>query len=145
MEGLSNHVQERSQRGQSLVEFAFSLVLLLVLLVGIVDLSRALYTYLALRDAAAEGAIVGSMYPDDLDAIRQRVIDSSSVVNDLNLSGGDIQVSFSDANPCQGSLITVTVVYDDFQITMPLLGALLGSQTFTIQATVSATVLLPAC
>ncbi|MFC1879838.1 TadE/TadG family type IV pilus assembly protein, partial [Chloroflexota bacterium] len=57
------------QDGQSLVEFAVALVFLLLLIAGIVDVSRALFTYMALRDAAQEGALYGSTNPLDTGGI----------------------------------------------------------------------------
>jgi Flp pilus assembly protein TadG len=45
-----------SQRGQSLVEFALSSVVLLLLVGGLVDIGRAIYVSEALSNAAREGA-----------------------------------------------------------------------------------------
>jgi Flp pilus assembly protein TadG len=55
-------------RGQSLVEFALMLLFLTFLLMGILDLGRAYFTYLAIKDAAAEGAYFGSAFPQCVDA-----------------------------------------------------------------------------
>lgn len=44
------------QRGQSLVEFAISSIVLLLLAMGLIDLSRAFYFSVALEGAAREGA-----------------------------------------------------------------------------------------
>jgi len=46
----------RKQRGQSLVEFAISSTVLLLLAMGLIDLSRAFYFSVALQGAAREGA-----------------------------------------------------------------------------------------
>jgi Flp pilus assembly protein TadG len=56
-----------SQRGQSLVEFALSSVVLLLLVGGLVDIGRAIYTSEALSSAAREGARHGVWF----DAARQ--------------------------------------------------------------------------
>jgi hypothetical protein len=50
-------------RGQSLVELAISLTVMLLLLAGAVTFGMALFSYVAIRDAAQEGALYGSMYP----------------------------------------------------------------------------------
>jgi len=50
----NNHVRNCQEKGQSLVEFAFGLVILMILISGIVDLGRAFFTYMALNDAAQE-------------------------------------------------------------------------------------------
>ena len=144
------------ESGQSLVEFAVSVTLLLTLLAGVVDSSRALFTYLALRDAVQEGSLYGSTEPldqNDYDGdgdlteinpnIEARVRSSSDLVNSL---GGDIQVQVTILGaPCTGSGIRVTVQYDDFPLTMPFIGAILGSQTVAISATATDTILRPAC
>src|ERR1700694_2454390 len=55
------------QRGQSLVEFALSSVVLLLLVGGLVDIGRAIYLSEALSNAAREGARHGASF----DAPRQ--------------------------------------------------------------------------
>lgn len=49
-------VRDRRQRGQSLVEFAISSIVLLLLVMGLLDLSRAFYFAVNLQGAAREGA-----------------------------------------------------------------------------------------
>src|SRR5258708_12616550 len=49
-------VRGRKQRGQSLVEFAISSTVLLLLAMGLIDLSRAFYFSVAMQGAAREGA-----------------------------------------------------------------------------------------
>lgn len=44
-----------SQRGQSAIEFALTIVILVVLLVGMLELTMFVYTYSVLADAAKEG------------------------------------------------------------------------------------------
>jgi Flp pilus assembly protein TadG len=51
------------ERGQSLVEFAFALVIFLLLLMGIIDLGRAVYNLTGTSQAAAEIARVTSVHP----------------------------------------------------------------------------------
>jgi Flp pilus assembly protein TadG len=51
-----------SQRGQSLVEFALSSVVLLLLVGGLVDIGRAVYVSEALSNAAREGARHGAWF-----------------------------------------------------------------------------------
>jgi hypothetical protein len=48
--------RRRKQRGQSLVEFAISSTVLLLLAMGLIDLTRAFYYSVALQGAAREGA-----------------------------------------------------------------------------------------
>ncbi len=53
---------KRRQRGQSLVEFAISSIVLLLLMMGLLDLSRAFYFAVNLDGAAREGARHGAWY-----------------------------------------------------------------------------------
>ncbi len=55
-------VHRRRQRGQSLVEFAISSMVLLLLAMGLIDLSRAFYYSVALQGAAREGARHGAWF-----------------------------------------------------------------------------------
>jgi uncharacterized repeat protein (TIGR01451 family) len=50
-------------RGQSLVEFALVLPLLLLIFSGAADLGRAFYNYVALENAVKEGSLYGARFP----------------------------------------------------------------------------------
>src|SRR2546428_10471514 len=52
----------RRQGGQSLVEFAISSIVLLLLMMGLLDLSRAFYFAVNLQGAAREGARHGAWF-----------------------------------------------------------------------------------
>jgi hypothetical protein len=56
-------IAAHNQRGQSLVELAISLTVMLLLLAGAVTFGMALFSYVAIRDAAQEGALFGSFNP----------------------------------------------------------------------------------
>ncbi len=160
--------KKRNERGQSIIEFAMSLALLLLLLAGLVDLGRAIFTYMALREAAQEGAMYGSIYPNMTTNIEERVMDSSNVLQVLasEESGSGtsslafaeedeviisadpvvaISVSFPDGASCAGKGIRVEVEYSEFPLSMPFLGTILGSQTVSISASATDTILTPAC
>jgi Flp pilus assembly protein TadG len=53
----------RSRRGQAAVETALVLPIFLVVLMGIIECSRALYAYSVVSNAAREGARYGIMHP----------------------------------------------------------------------------------
>src|SRR5579864_869174 len=55
-EGRTRVPSRPRQRGQSLVEFAISSTVLLLLAMGLIDLSRAFYFSVSLQGAAREGA-----------------------------------------------------------------------------------------
>lgn len=129
--------------GQSLVEMAIALVILLLLVGGIVDLGRAFFTYMALRDSVQEGALYGSINPTLTQEIKNHVMESSNMIPDL-IANEDITVEVIGA-PCTGNMIRVSAEYTDFPITMPFIGTVIGSQTVAIGASVTDTILSPGC
>jgi hypothetical protein len=166
-------IRNRKEKAQSMVEFAVSAIVVLLLLVAIADFGRAFFTYLTLRDAAQEGAVYASVCPVHEDGIMTRVrsasnrpVDLSNVdqievschyIYDQNGDGiigesdGDIFPVCSDGYsldpnvyaPVPGHGVRIRVVYPNFVITTPLLGSIIG-QSITLQAEVTDTILLPA-
>ena len=140
------------QQGQSLVEFAMSLTVLLTLLVGAFDFGMAFLDYVALREAAQEGAVFGTVEPTDITKIVDRVKDSSDRPVDFSTFSYSADCSNTedgicvtiDPDPCSGSQITVRVNYR-YQITMPLIGGIIGTDTIPLHATVSNVILKPLC
>ena len=154
-------IQKQSKEsGQSMVELAISLVFLFILLAGVVDLGRAFFTYIALRDAAQEGASYGAVARErtadliDCTGIENRVRSTSTTPVDLanttNIDvaidiGGLSCVSATAANACFGNGIRVEVTYSNFPISMPFLGTILGRSFVELSAEVEDTILTPAC
>jgi len=117
--------QERI-RGQSLVEFALCLSLLILILLGIFDLGRAFHAYIIITNAAREGAYYGSMHPLDSSGIRARVIGEAQG-SKVTLADENISISSSGLS---GTPICVTVHYD-FTLFSSLL---VGGQTISLQS-----------
>ena len=134
-----------SEKGQGLVEFAVGATVLLILLVGVMDLGRALFTFIALRDAAQEGATYGSLYPDQTSAIETRARGTSHSPVDLS-DPSKVQVQIQVIGPaCAGSAIQVDVIYPNFDLTTPLLATIIGSDSIPIHARITDTILTPPC
>ncbi len=53
----------RSQRGQSMVEMALMMTILLIILSGVLDLGRGFFSFIAIQNAAAEGALYAAINP----------------------------------------------------------------------------------
>ncbi|HKO13305.1 MAG TPA: TadE/TadG family type IV pilus assembly protein [Acidobacteriaceae bacterium] len=70
--------------GQSLIETALTLSLLILLLAAAVDFGRAYYLLIELKSAAHAGAIYGSQYPTDTNGMK--AIASSNATNLTNVS-----------------------------------------------------------
>jgi Flp pilus assembly protein TadG len=169
------------EQGQSLVELAISLVVLLTLLAGVMDFGRAFFTFVALRDAAQEGAAYASVAAVDpignchssfcqvsqyCQAIEDRILITTSDLSGGSVSSGPINLqaleaagqisvqtlingsecnNVSAADICMGGAVSVNVTYDSFPLTTPFLGALIGRQSLTIDASVNESILTPAC
>src|SRR5512140_2001737 len=107
----------RKQRGQSLVEMAVTLVILLWVLAAALNYGMAYLTYVTIRDAAQEGATYGSLYPTDLGGIAERVQQSAPILVPVDLSGVTPEVDTPDGI-CPGKTLRVTIHYD-FQLLIP--------------------------
>jgi hypothetical protein len=135
----------KQETGQGLVEFALAAVLLLVLGAGVIDLGRGFFTFMALRDAAQEGAAYASIDPTNRTEIENRARGSSTRPVDLS-NRTDIQVQINAIGAsCAGNGVEIVVSYNNFPLMMPFLGAILGSQTIPIRARVTDTILTPPC
>ncbi|MBV6397103.1 MAG: hypothetical protein HFACDABA_02708 [Anaerolineales bacterium] len=141
-------IPNKHERGQSLVEFAISLIPILILLAGAVDFGIGLFHYTTMRDAAQEGALFGSMNPDNTAGITGRVVGAAGAgeLIDRLYDGGngplEIIISYSGAH-CEGNSITVSIQYD-YPLSMPLISAFVG-ETIPLQAIATDTILSPVC
>jgi len=134
----------QSERGQSLVELAMSLTVIMLLLAGAVDFSIAYFSFSAMQDAAQEGALYGSINPDDEGGIISRVRSASTNPVDLaDESLVDVVVTLP-GDACEGNEVQVNVIYD-YPISMPFIGTIIGSQKITLNASVTDTILQPVC
>jgi len=134
----------RGERGQSLVELALSLTIILLLLAGAVDFSIAYFSFSAMQDAAQEGALYGSINPEDEEGIISRVRNAST--NPVDLADDalvDVVVTLP-GDACEGNEVRVNVIYD-YPISMPFIGAIIGAQQITLNASVTDTILQPVC
>lgn len=144
-----------TQKGQSLIEFAIGIVVLLMLVSVVVDGARALFTWLSMRDAAQEGAIYASIHPatSEVGDVEERVCNTSNLMIGL-CDAGDIDVDVLptiSGQRCMGSTsgnahgIEVTVDYAEFPLTMPLIGMFVNGNTVHITASINDTIIQPPC
>lgn len=98
---------EAAAPGQSLVEMALLLPILLLLMVGMLDLGRAFYAYITITNAAREGARYAASHPtDDSSSIAAAVAEAASSGYTISSSN----VSLNSGHSIQpGDPITVTV------------------------------------
>lgn len=140
----------RRESGQGLIELSVAIMVLLIILAGTVDFGRMAFHYIALRDAAQEGASYGSIYPTFCDQIIQRVqtggsnglLDPATVQVTVLVNDKECHVAaVSDA--CASRSVEVKVVEPAFPITMPFIGSFLGGQTIKLEGSVKDTILRP--
>jgi len=130
--------------GQSLVEFALTLPLLLLLVFTFLDLGRAVYYYSAVSNAVREGARFASVTPLDLycaagdtscDADRtevQNVVQNYSIA--VAIDSSKIEVSEPAPNSGDPPYVTVQATYEFTPIT-PFLAQIVGSgNTITLRS-----------
>lgn len=130
----------RSEKGQSLLELAISLVLILTLLAGAVDFGLAFFSWVAIRDASQEGAIYGAVCPNSDAAIETRVRSVSNTPVDLTDEDRvNVDIFADDISP--GKPIEVMVEFDYESLT-PGLSAFIGTDGIvTIRASTTNTIL----
>jgi Flp pilus assembly protein TadG len=148
----------RSVKGQSLVELAISLVILLYLLSGAVEFGILFFQYVQLRDAAQEGALYASIHPGDLATIETRARASSGTSPiDLSAAAGKATVKIfiddvlarsngvntgATVSACEGHAVRVEVSYTH-RIFMPFMPKLIARENITLVGSVTDTILTP--
>jgi hypothetical protein len=124
------------EKGAAAVEMAIVSMFLLVLLLGIVDVGRAITTNISLRDAVQEGAMYGAFTP----ALSALDIDARirASVSEPDLSTATIVVYCgTDPRDLQdGTRLRVEMIYDLDLIT-PIVGPALGG-TITLRPSAEA-------
>src|SRR3990172_5967456 len=148
--GMSRQLQtshtgssRREERGQGLVEFAFVLPILLVVLLGILDFARAFFIYSEISSGVREAVRFAMVFDNykECDLIRQRV-GSTVTLTDLNSVIVEVSIDhgyLTQQSPCPGSppsewgrpgdRVTIRARTQVRLITANVLGTILG-QTF---------------
>ena len=97
--------RNKRQMGQSLVEAALDLPLVIMLMLGMLDLGRAFFILVELNDAADEGAVYAGIDYTDTAGIAVRAADSASLVT---ITSGDVTLTGPPSNAV-GQPVTVTI------------------------------------
>jgi Flp pilus assembly protein TadG len=122
---LPSHTWIEGQRGQGLVEMALVGLILVLILSGMIDLGRTYFAYIAIADAAAEGATYGATFPDTSEGeIRSRTVGASG--GQVSIDPGLVSI-ITDTQT-----ITVTVAFRHTLLT-PLIQTLFGEDTLLLQ------------
>ncbi|WP_281884276.1 TadE/TadG family type IV pilus assembly protein [Paenibacillus sp. YYML68] len=121
----------REEKGQSLVEFALLLPIMLLLLCGIVDLGRLLFAYSSLNLTAQETVRLGGLGRSDAD-MREYARSQVRVGDGSSLS---VQITPSEASRRSGQNVTVTLSYSLPLIT-PIMTQIIPAPVLAAQSTI---------
>lgn len=125
---------------------------LIALLAGVLDLGRLYFAYLALQDAAEEGAAYGSVHPlrwcaDDAACPGKANANPNNITFRARsespsglITWDTAAVTVTAPNTAPGNPITVTMTYE-YKLLTPVIGTIVGSQTLPLQATAVAVIL----
>jgi Flp pilus assembly protein TadG len=152
-QALARHRKTRT-RGQSMVEFALVLPIMLVLMAAAIDLGRVFYAYVAVENAAKEGALFGSRNPLCDDSTNINCGDPNNVAWHVHNEAPNLSPQLTATIACRdlaGALVQpinncldgmkyqVTVTYP-FQLITPILSTMIGPN-LTLHAESQATVI----
>ncbi|MGD1997027.1 MAG: TadE/TadG family type IV pilus assembly protein [Anaerolineae bacterium] len=128
---------KRKQSGQSLVEFALVLPVLLLILGGLVDLGRAYFSYVAVTDAAAEGAAYAAADPNNFGEIVERVQAASGGLVEIDPDAVEVAYPPTIAS---GAPITVTVSYT-YTVATPIINRMVTGGRLRLRSTATEVIL----
>jgi Flp pilus assembly protein TadG len=119
---------DRAERGQSLVEFALIIPILLLLLLGILDLGRAVAAYNSVSNAARSAARV-AVVDQNPDRVAQAAIDEAFGLQ-LTPADVDFDPNVNGDSPCvlQVCEVEVAVSYQ-YTAATPIIGNIVGPIT----------------
>lgn len=122
--------QRRRARGQALIEFALTLPLLLLLLLGVLDAGRGVAAAITLSNAAREGARYGALHwrAANWQAQARATIAQAAV----GLDPSQLQVTQLEYDTAS-QLVSVSLAYS-FSPAAPLLSAIMSSVVLSADA-----------
>jgi Flp pilus assembly protein TadG len=124
----------RSSRGQALVEFALILPIFVLVLVGIFDLGRAVYSFNTISNASRQAVRLG-IVDQNVTNIKADAVKASV---SLGAVPADVDVSFKTPDlsavctaPVGVGCVVVVTVHYHFHAATPLIGNLVGTINMT--------------
>jgi Flp pilus assembly protein TadG len=147
------HRGRAGQRGQSLVEFAFVLPIIVLLIAAFIEIGRAVFAYNTIANAARQGARVAvvNQLADTTDCDESRPIEDPyephwsirgcalAAAAALGISAANVSISYSsppsttlscDPTLHVGCLAAITVTYD-YSVSTPFLNWVIRSFTMS--------------
>ncbi len=134
----------RTERGQSLVEFSLAAMIFIVIILGVVEVGRAVWSYNTLASAAREGSRYAMVHgssaaagsgPAGNDAKVQAAV--MKYASALAPSGLTVTSAWPDGNNAAGSRVKVTATYKFGTVFSKLLGVSPITMTSTSTMTIT--------
>jgi Flp pilus assembly protein TadG len=138
------------EAGQALVEFAFVLMMMIVLILGLVDFARVFLQYQVLTDVAREGArravvadatwVPDSIYGGILNSLQVGGINTTGAARTNSCAAPDASVSVVTVYECRwdstttGDSVRVGIAVPfEFAMVGPFIGWATGDRTITLR------------
>lgn len=152
--------ERQLERGQSLVEMALGFLLFLFVIMGLLDLGRLFFIYIALEDSAGEAALYLALNADcpqqcvdqdepstscqeaadagdgDVCADPNNAFDRArNAFSDVGISWNRVIIEheFIDAEGDSEAMVQVSLTYP-FDLITPIISDIVGDDTFTLRA-----------
>lgn len=116
----------QNETGQAMVEFALTVSITFLLIFGMIDLSRAIYTASVLQWAAQRGARAAIITPT------QEVARAAAIEKMVGLDTDEVDVILTSGS---GNTVTVNVSYE-FDFIIPMIERITGDK-ITLKASAS--------
>ena len=149
--GLGDQGGVKGEEGQAMLEMTVCIIFLLLVVVALFEFAMVFYSYISLLNAAREGAVYASIYPDvaegtisphwtEFEETTLAEAEASGLITD----GGILELltPIRQAPPCENDVCTITAIlnYDMMNETqglfLPFMGRLGLFQTLVVQARV---------
>jgi len=128
-----------NERGATLVEFSIAATVFLVVVFGVIEFGRALWTHNALSDAARRGARYATLHSaTEIDQVKNVVVygnaDGSGTPLVPNLTTENVSVDYSNFALNAGT-VSVSVTGYEFQFIVPIVGTTITMPSYTTTLT----------
>jgi Flp pilus assembly protein TadG len=125
--------QWRQEHGQDIVEYALTLPLFVLLILGVLEFSVVIMAYDTIANAAREGARAGVPLPNSECNVACRNAEAVAAAEYLTTGLNPAELTITVTRPA-GTRIRVQVSYDAVLVTAPMITAIGGSGTISLNA-----------
>lgn len=152
----------RNQKGQSLLEFAIVLPLLILIVSGVLDLGRLYFTHIAMEDGVGDAALYLAVFPGCVDeadiptcdypdsatnrarnALSGPLLDMSDATITAECFDFDTKVELDCKTQTKPGDIVQVTMSNDFQLLTPVIRTLNGNAVIRLKSEATQLVLVP--